>query len=216
MEMNEEVQALLDAQKAELTKTFEESVAGLKANQQELLAEKKAEQQKNESIAAEAERARLDKAAANKDVDTLRESYEQRIKAAEDEKNELLTGIKQSKIKELASGFVSANIVDDPFSRKAMTDEYARRIDIRDGKSVVLDPSGNLTSLSIEDLNQEFKSSSVYAGHIKSTDASGGGVNGSRSNGRASAVKQDFSGTIQEKTAATVARVPALADLPLR
>ena len=45
MEISEEVQALLDAQKAELAKEFEDSVAGLKQSQQDLLAEKKAAQE---------------------------------------------------------------------------------------------------------------------------------------------------------------------------
>ena len=216
MEISEEVQALLDAQKAELAKEFETSVAGLKQSQQDLLAEKKAAQEEKNRIAAEAEQARLDKAASSKDVDTLRESYEQRIAAMQEQNDSLVNGIKQSKITELASGFVNANIVDDQFSRQAMTNEYSKRVDIRDGKTVVLDAGGNLTSLSVEDLNSEFLSSSIYAGHIKSTDASGGGVNGSRGTGRANTVKQDFSGTIAEKTAATVARVPALADLPIR
>ena len=172
MEISEEVQALLDAQKAELAKEFETSVAGLKQSQQDLLAEKKAAQEEKNRIAAEAEQARLDKAASSKDVDTLRESYEQR------------------------------NIVDDQFSRQAMTNEYSKRVDIRDGKTVVLDAGGNLTSLSVEDLNSEFLSSSIYAGHIKSTDASGGGVNGSRSSGRASTpISKKWSEmTMKEKT----------------
>ena len=216
MDITPEVQALLDAQKAELAQEFETSVAGLKQSQQDLLAEKKAAQDEKNRIAEEAEQARLAKATTDKDVETLTESYEQRIKAMQEQNDSLLNGIKQSKITELASGFVNANIVDDQFSRQAMTNEYSKRIDIRDGKTVVLDAGGNLTSLSVDDLNSEFLASSIYAGHIKSTDASGGGANGSRGNGRANTVKQDFSGTLQEKTAATVAKVPALADLPIR
>ena len=164
MDITPEVQALLDAQKAELAQEFETSVAGLKQSQQDLLAEKKAAQDEKNRIAEEAEQARLAKATTDKDVETLTESYEQRIKAMQDQNDSLLTGIKQSKITELASGFVNANIVDDQFSRQAMTSEYSKRIDIRDGKTVVLDAGGNLTSLSVEDLNSEFLASSIYAG----------------------------------------------------
>jgi hypothetical protein len=67
-----------------------------------------------------------------------------------------------------------------------MRSEYLKRIDIRDGKQVVLDPQGNLTALSIEDLNQEFSVNSRYSDFIKGTQAAGGGANGSKSTGGAS------------------------------
>jgi hypothetical protein len=216
MEITPEIQALLDTQKTELTSAFEESVAGLKKSQQDLLAEKSDRQAAVDASEAKAEQARLDKARADKDVDTLTESFEGRLKAAQDENANLVNGIKQGKIKDIANSFVGEHIVDDAFSRQAMTSEYAKRIDIREGKPVVLDAGGNLTSLTVEDLNTEILASSIYAGHIKSTNASGGGTGGSRNNGGAGTTKQDFNGSLAEQTAATVAKVPALAELPLR
>ena len=44
MEITPEVQALLDAQKADMTSAFEDSTKGLKSKMDELLTEKKAEQ----------------------------------------------------------------------------------------------------------------------------------------------------------------------------
>ena len=56
MEITPEIQELLDKQKSELTAQFEEDTKGLKQSQQALLSEKKAEQEKRELAAAEAER----------------------------------------------------------------------------------------------------------------------------------------------------------------
>tara|TARA_R110000751_G_scaffold153671_2_gene258739 strand:+ start:1226 stop:1894 length:669 start_codon:yes stop_codon:yes gene_type:complete len=201
MEITPEIQAILDAQKAEITASFEESTKGLKESQQKLLAEKKAEQEKQQLLSEEAEAARLAKAAQDKDVTTLSESYELKLAAEREihatlqaENEKLTSGIKQGKISELANGFVSANIVDDQFSRQAMQGVYSKRLDIREGKTVVLDLEGNLTALSVEDLNKEIMASSIYANHIKSNSSTGGGATGSRTaNGVGSTKGKQFS-----------------------
>lgn len=216
MEITPEIQALLDTQASELNAKFETDTAGLKKSQQDLLAEKSARQEALAASEAEAEAARLEKARATKDIDTLTESYEARLKEVQDENASLLTGIKQGKVKDIAASFVNTNIVDDEFSRQAMTAEYAKRIDIREGKPVVLDVLGNLTSLSVEDLNKEILSSSIYAGHIKSTNANGGGANGSRAKdaGRAGA-KPNLNGSTSEKASALSGRIDGFDQLPV-
>ena len=215
MEITPEIQELLDKQKADLEKAFEEQTAGLKESQQKLLAEKKAQQEEKERAAAEAEKARLEKAAKDKDITTLTESYDAKLKALQEQNEQLTNGIKQSQIGELASAFVEANIVDDPFSRQAMKEVYAKRLDLRDGKPVVLDAEGNLTALTIEDLNKEIKASSIYYGHIRSSKASGGGVGG-RGNPGGAGVKPNLNGTVSEQAAALATKIPGLSDLPLR
>ena len=196
MEITPEVQALLDAQKAELTSTFEDSTKGLKSKMDELLTEKKAEQAKAAEKAAEVEAANFEKAKASKDIDSITASYEEKLKASTDELAAMRLSSKQSAIATLASDFVSANVVDDPFSRKAMSDEYASRIDIRDGKPVVLDANGGATINSVEDLQAEFRGAGIYAKHIKGTDASGGGAITPTTSGGA-ANKNTLSGVVE-------------------
>ena len=196
MEITPEVQALLDAQKTELTSTFEADTKGLKLKMDELLGEKKAEQAKAAEKAAEVEAANFEKAKASKDVDSITASYEEKLKASNDELAAMRLSNKQSAIASLASDFVSANVVDDPFSRKAMSDEYASRIDIRDGKPVVLDANGGATINSIEDLQCEFRGAGIYASHIKGTDASGGGAITPKLSGGA-ATKSSLSGVVE-------------------
>jgi len=216
MEITPEIQELLDKQKADLEKTFEEQTAGLKESQQKLLAEKKAQQEEKERAAAEAEKARLEKAAKDKDIDTLTESFNEKIKTLQEQNEQLTNGIKQSQIGDLASAFVEANIVDDPFSRQAMKEVYAKRLDLRDGKPVVLDAEGNLTALTIEDLDKEIKASSIYSGHIRSSKASGGGVGGGGGNPGGAGAKPNLNGNVSEQAAALATKIPGLSDLPLK
>jgi len=217
MDITPEIQAILDAQKEELTASFEESTKGLKESQQKLLAEKKAEQEKQQLLSEEAEKVRLEKAAQDKDVSTLSESYEAKLAAEREtlaalqaENEKLHNGIKQGEISKLANGFVTANIVDDAFSRQAMQDVYSKRLDIREGKTVVLDLDGNLTALSVEDLNKEIMSSSIYANHIKSNSSTGGGATGSRSADRVGSTNKKFSELTAEQ------KVQHLNDNPLK
>ena len=215
MEITPEIQALLDAQKSELAAKFEQDTEGLLKAKNELLAEKKAAKD-------EAEAARLAKAAKDKDVTTLSESYEQKLKAEHDamaamkaENSKLMNGIKQAEIGKISSAFVDSNVVDDPFIREAMNKEYSRRVDIREGKTVVLDPEGNLTALTLADLNSEFKTASKYANHIRVSKSTGGGAAGNRTTGGASA-NPNFFGTTAEKSAALVNKIPGFSDLPIK
>lgn len=221
IQITPELQAVLDEQAATLTATltakFEADTAGLKESQQSLLAEKKAIKEKNDVAAVEAEALRLAKATSEKDVDTLTASWNQKLEGLQSENDGLRNGIKQGKINELASGFVNANVVDDPFSRQAMQSAYSKRLDIREGEVKVLDAGGNLTALSVEDLNAEIMGSSIYANHIKSGDATGGGATGSRSNGGGAAnVKPNLNGTTTEKAAALGGKIEGFTALPLR
>jgi hypothetical protein len=196
MEITPEVQALLEAQKTELTSTFEADTKGLKLKMDELLGEKKAEQAKAEEARIAQEAASLAKAETDKDVDGIKNSYQKKVDDLTSELDGMRLSNKQSAIASLASDFVSANVVDDPFSRKAMSDEYASRIDIRDGRPVVLDANGGATINSIEDLQSEFRGAGIYASHIKGTDGSGGGAITPKLSGGA-AKKSSLSGVVE-------------------
>ena len=219
MEITPEIAAIikekLDAQKTELTATFEESVAGLKKSQQDLLVEKKTAEE-------ESERIKMAKAAKDKDVTTLSESYEIKLQqernALQEIKNEntkLMDGIKQAEIGKISNSFVSENVIDDQFIREAMNSAYSKRVDIRSGKTVILDPEGNLTALTLEDLNKEFKTANKYANHIRVSKSTGGGATGSRKTGGASVIA-NINGNTAEKASALAGEIPSMADLPVR
>ncbi|MAO24250.1 MAG: hypothetical protein Unbinned3818contig1000_42 [Prokaryotic dsDNA virus sp.] len=214
MEITPEIQAILDKQKEDLAAQFANETKGLKESQQALLAEKKAEQEERQRLANEAERFALEKATKDKDVETLSRSYEEKLAAMQKQNESLQNGIKQGEISKLASDFVNTNVVDDAFSRQAMQDVYSKRLDIRDGKPVILDAGGNLTAMSIEDLNREIMSSSIFANHIRSGNATGAGLTGSRYSG--GAAKPDTQTPLGQNTAHLASKVQGFNDLPLK
>ena len=156
-------------------------------------------------------------ALVRQEIESLQPKLEQQIEELKAANEGLKNGIKQGQITELANGFVSANVVEDAFSRQAIKAEYSKRIDIREGQIKVLDSGGNLTALSVEDLNKEFMTASIYASHIKSSDANGGGANGSRNKADASGagVKANLNGNVTEKATALAGAIDGFADLPI-
>ncbi len=191
MEITPEIQALLDAQKVDLDKVHEDNLTGIKKNRDDLLAEKKLIGEEKQAALDLAQQQRLDKAAAEGDTKTLSESFA--VKSTEFEaKNTELQGIidgmkaeqKALSIDKISQSFVNEFAIDDAFIKESMAVVYKSRLDIRDGKVVVLDPTGSLTALTVEDLTKEFIGASKYAGHIKATQAKGNDAPGSKSGNR--------------------------------
>lgn len=190
LDLSDDVKAALDAQ---ANKQLEGMHTGdefnkLKSNRDELLGEKKSAQAKANEAEAAANQARLDAAAKNNDVESLNASWQDKYDALQVENEGIKTGIKQASINELANGFANEHVVDDAFSREAMRNEFAKRLDLRDGVPVVLDASGNLTALSVADLQTEFLAASKYKAHILATKANGGGAAGGQNGNNGSAV----------------------------
>lgn len=189
MEITPEIQALLDAQKAELTTTFEQSVQGLKQNNTNLLDEKKEAQRVKDEAVKAAIAAALEEAKAKGDVASISSSYDEKVLGLQAK----IDAMEQSTVnsaKESASTKFAANFFEgSEFQLDAIQREYKQRIDYRDGKMVVLDPNGNLTALTIDDLNKEFCSSSRYEACIKGTQATGGGATGNKGGGAAISLK---------------------------
>lgn len=185
MDITPEIQALLDAQKAELQKSFDESVAGLKANRDELLEEKRQVQAAKDAAQAKADAEALESAKANKDIETLSASYEEKLSALKSQLDTMNADNLAKTKSQIASDFLTQYGTGSQLALDAMKREYEQRIDVRDGKTVVLDAGGNLTALSVEDLNKEFISNSRYAENIKGTQATGGGANGNKGSGGA-------------------------------
>jgi len=180
---------LSDEQKEALNSQFDNAVKSktddlqsqinkLAENNSKLLDEKnEARAQKTKALEAE-ESAKREAAIKNSDVESLNNSWQQKYDDLLNENQNIKAGIKKSEIDKIAQGFVNENVVNDAFSREAMTNEISKRLDLRDGNPVVLDAGGNLTALSVDDLFNEFKTASKYKSHIVANKASGGGAEG--------------------------------------
>ena len=155
-----------------------EEFGKVKSNRDELLTEKKTAQQKQQEAEAAAEQARHEAAAKKGDVEGLKSSYEKQIGDLKETVSSLQNKEKRRAIGDIASDFVGKNVVDDAFIRKSMKDAFSKRLDVRDGETVVLDAEGNLTGLKLEDLQSEFLQNSEYKAHIVGSDANGGGAGG--------------------------------------
>ena len=73
-----------------------------------------------------------------------------------------------------------------------------------------------MTALSIDDLNREIMSSSLYSNHIKSGNATGGGAAGGRSGGGSAATIANVNGTLNEKANALAGKIEGFNTLPIR
>ena len=164
---------------------FDEETKGLRDNKEQILNEKKELEKKLAGDDADSL-----KAFHQTEIEKLTQSYDEKLSGLTEQINGFKTKEVDSIKDKLANTFVSDNVVNDPFSRRSMLSEYKKRIDVREGKQVVLDGEGNISALTIEDLSNEFKNDELYAGHIigtkaKSGGATGGGTGGTGSNASA-------------------------------
>ena len=189
MEITPEIQALLDAQKTELTAAHDEDVKGIKQNRDDLLEEKRIIGAEKQAALDLAEEQRLAKAKAEGDTDTLSKSYEEKNLSLQAQIDSMNAEKVSNKLGKLADAFVNEYALDNQFIKQSMAAEYKKRIDYREGKVVVLDPNGSLTANTIEDLNKEFVNASLYQDHLKGTGATGGGATGNKGGGAAVSLK---------------------------
>lgn len=188
IELDDEVKKVILAKHEESLSGYVEKdrFDALEAKKEELQTETKNAKKKAREESEAAEAAKLEAAKKSGDTDSLNSSWQEKYDVLADELNTFKRQTVSAKKKDIATDFVNQNVVADAFSREAMTAEYAKRIDVRDGKTVVLDVEGNLTALSVGDLNKEFLASSKYHAHLVSTNASGGGAaGGNKGNGGA-------------------------------
>ena len=194
LDLSDDVKAALDAQAGKLTEGFvaAEEFNKLKSNRDELLGEKKSAQAKAEEAAREANQAKLDAAAKNNDVESLNASWQSKHDTLQADYDGLVKANAQSSLNDVAQGFVDDHgLKDDVFSREALKGEFAKRLDRREGQTVVLDAAGNLTAMTVEDLKSEFLGTSKYKPHLLASKANGSGAAGGQNGnvGSASAPK---------------------------
>lgn len=174
----------------------EDSVSGLKANHDALLAEKKEQQQRAQE--AEAERLRIEREAQesearkNGDLEAIeaswREKYLNREKELLEANGELSGHVYKLTVGQQAQEI--ANRLAVKGSDVVLLPHIQNRITLGENGSIrVLDVQGNPSALTIEELEQEFRSNKSFAPLIAAEVGSGGGATGGFGGGAAKTFK---------------------------
>lgn len=159
---------------------------GLRKKVDELLAEKKAEQQKRKEAE---EQAALEHARKKGDIDALEKSWGEKFTARETE----LLNEKQSleaQVYKLTVGSKATELAAKlavPGSDSVLLPHISNRLQVEtvDGeiKIRVLDLQGKPSALSIEDLEKEFRTNEAFKPLIRASNASGSGASGGQGGG---------------------------------
>lgn len=182
----------------------EKSVAGLKANHDKLLSEKKQEQEAKEK--AEAERLRIEREAAeelarkNGNLEAIENSWKEKLAARETELSELLK-VAELKNYELTVGRQAQELAGElakPNAQRLLAKEIKERLTLdEDGNIRVLDLQGKPTALTIDELKAQLRFDPTYQDIIVINNSSGGGASGGGLGGGAAKNPKDM--TTQER-----------------
>lgn len=170
----EEIQALQEtaAAAAKAAQDAQARLEKLEANNKALLAEKL-------EAKRQAEEAALAAAKKSGDVEALEKSWAEKLTQTQAEKDRELQGLK-SLLDGVTRGATAATVAAELFGQHAdlMRPHIDGRLrtEIIDGKPQVrvLDATGNLTALTIDDLKNEIKNSAKFAPFVVGSRASGG------------------------------------------
>ncbi|WP_241640020.1 hypothetical protein [Rosenbergiella epipactidis] len=149
-------------------------VDGLKRQRDELLAEKKAEQEKRRKAEEEIQRAEKERLAAEGNYKQLFESSQADSASWQQKHEELLRQIEQNSINQTAIK-LATDIAEGP-NAEILSEFVTRRLKLVDGQVRVTDASGNLTVSSVEQLKEEFKNDPRWASLVTGSKANGGGA----------------------------------------
>lgn len=168
-----------------------EDVSGLKRQRDELLAEKKAEQERRRAAEEQAKREADERARAEGNYQQLFESSQAELERERSSLVELRRSIEQRDIN-LAATRVATAIADGP-NAEILTEFIARRLKVAEGQVRVTDESGNLTVSTLADLEKEFETSPRYASLVRGSQAGGGGA-APKGGGRATKSWEELTG----------------------
>lgn len=190
---------------------------GLKAKADELLGEKKREQELRKAAEDRAKaledaqkEAAHESAKAKGDIEAIEKSYQERIaKLTEDSTGQVST--LQQQIYDLTVGQAATNLANElsiKGSAIALLPHIQNRLSLEqaeDGKQKirVLDVNGNKTGMTLDDLKQEFRSNEAFKPLIAASGASGSGANGANSGAGGNGVPKRLSDckTMEQKSA---------------
>lgn len=152
----------------------QEDVSGLKRQRDELLAEKKAEQERRRAAEEQAQREADERARAEGNYQQLFESSQAELERERSSLVELRRSIEQRDINLAATRIATA--IADGDNADILKEFIAKRLKVAEGQVRVTDDSGNLTVSSLADLQREFETSPRYASLVRGSQAGGGGA----------------------------------------
>lgn len=189
VELPEEVKAHLAQTVEQLAQQkVEEQVAGLKAKNEELLAEKKRVQAEKERIDAEARTEKERIAQENGQFKELYESQKQEASQLRKTIEEMNQSVARQKIQSEAQRLASS-LTKDVARAKLLEKEISQRLSLVEGEVKVLDDSGQLTVSTLDDLSATIKQ--TYPFLVDGSQAQGGGA--ARSQGGADVGAREMS-----------------------
>lgn len=151
-----------------------EDVSGLKRQRDELLAEKKAEQERRRAAEEQAQREADERARAEGNYQQLFESSQAELERERSSLVELRRSIEQRDINLAATRIATA--IADGDNADILKEFIAKRLKVAEGQVRVTDDSGNLTVSALADLQREFETSPRYASLVRGSQAGGGGA----------------------------------------
>lgn len=161
-------------------------VSGLQKKVDELLSEKKSEQEKRRQAEEAAKKAAEDQARKTGDIESLEKSWAEKLKARE---TELLTQL-QEKDTNLHTLLVD-NVAQTLATRLAgdaaplIMPHIKSRLSVEEGKTRVVDSAGHPSAFTIDDLEKEFRSNQLFAPVIIGSKATGTGGEGGKGKSQA-------------------------------
>ena len=185
-------QQLAEKFKETLDKTLEERIAeevqGLKAKNDELLAEKKAAQRAKEELDAKARTEKERYAQENGQYQELYESQKQEANALRQKIEEMNQQVTRQKVQSEATK-IAASLTKDVAKAKLLEEKLSQRLTLMDGEIRVTDDSGQLTVSTLDDLVVNVKNDFPFL--VDGNQATGGGA--TRSQGRADVGMREIS-----------------------
>lgn len=185
-------QQLAEKFKETLDKTLEERIAeevqGLKAKNDELLAEKKAAQRAKEELDAKARTEKERYAQENGQYQELYESQKQEANVLRQKIEEMNQQVTRQKVQSEATK-IAASLTKDVAKAKLLEEKLGQRLTLMDGEIRVTDDSGQLTVSTLDDLVVNVKNDFPFL--VDGNQATGGGA--TRSQGRADVGMREIS-----------------------
>lgn len=191
---------------AEVQALIQKELAGIKANRDALLEEKKEQQRIAEQIAEEKRQAELEAARKNGDFQKIEEDLRRQLQEREEKLNQISQEREEEKVLRKATELASGLVVES-FRPYLQQDIKNRAFRDENGVWRFKDRNGNVTSMTEEEFKQDLKSDARYADFTISSYASGGGATGGGFGGGANKEAKDY--TIEER-AELLQKNPAL------
>jgi predicted nuclease with TOPRIM domain len=178
VELDDEVkQQLAEKFNQTLEQTLEEKIAeevkGLKAKNDELLAEKKAAQRAKEELDAKANAEKERYAQENGQYQELYESQKQEASALRQKIEEMNQQVVRQKVQSEATK-IASSLTKDVAKAKLLEEKFSQRLTLLDGEVRVTDDSGQLTVSTLDDLVGSIKNDFPFL--VDGNQATGGGA----------------------------------------